>query len=235
LLADPSVFPKEFRQWVTDHASNSVDIAKGQVHGLINSSGQLIFSNASWDQLGAVLVGVILPWAASLPPTNNWLVCNGSFYPETTYPKLFALIGHAHDPFANTGNFAVPDLQGRAIYGFDPNGTPGSPGNMPFASRDSGAPGGRGWSHHHNVSISNHQHGMSHVHGLGYGGVRDPGTGTLVNVVTGAGSNTNTSGPSFTDTSPAGAETKQTSGAPPLDGPGFYALTYIIATGNMPT
>lgn len=41
-LNDPSVFPREFKKWITDHASDTVDIARSQVHGLINSNGQIV-------------------------------------------------------------------------------------------------------------------------------------------------------------------------------------------------
>lgn len=44
LLSDPTLFPKDFKEWVTAHASDSVDIAKGQVHGLINSTGDVIIA-----------------------------------------------------------------------------------------------------------------------------------------------------------------------------------------------
>ena len=205
LLSDPSVFPKEFKQWITDHSSDTVDIAKGQVHGLINSSGQLIFSNASWDQLGAVLTGVILPWPATVPPTNNWLSCDGNFYLQTAYPKLFDFIGHAHDPFVNTGSFAVPDLRGRAIYGYDPSGGPGSPNYMPFAAHDPSSVGGRGPFHHHVVT-----------------------TQDMVNVGVQLAA-----GSTYPRFSPQNGD-YATTGAPPLNGGAWYALNYIIATGNMP-
>lgn len=42
LFSDPTVFPRDFKRWVTDHASDSVDISKSQVHGLVNASGGVI-------------------------------------------------------------------------------------------------------------------------------------------------------------------------------------------------
>ena len=42
LFSDPTVLPRDFKRWVTDHASDTVDIARSQVHGLINSSGQVV-------------------------------------------------------------------------------------------------------------------------------------------------------------------------------------------------
>lgn len=41
LLSDPTVLPRDFKRWVTDHSSDTVDISKSQVHGLINSKGNI--------------------------------------------------------------------------------------------------------------------------------------------------------------------------------------------------
>lgn len=223
LLGDPSLLPRDFKQWVTDHTADTIDISKSQVHGLINSSGTLIFSSASWEQLGAALCPMIVPYPATVPP-KNWLSCDGSFYLESVYPQLFSYLGHAHDPFGNTGNFAVPDLRGRTIYGYDP--TAGT-GTMPFAAHDSSAVGARGGGHHHMTPA--HSHAMSHQHGLSYGTVQAGSNGT---VVTGGGNDTLTGGPNVAGTSPAGPD--PTSGPPPLDGGAWYALNYIIASGLVP-
>jgi microcystin-dependent protein len=221
LLSDPSYFPREFKQWVTDHASDSVDIAKGQVHGLINSSGELIFTDASWGQLGAVLVGVILPWGASLPPAVNWLRCDGSYYLQSAYPNLYSLIGHAHDTTTIAGQFAIPDCRGRAIYGYADSGSPA------FAAHDSAGPSARGPAHSH--TMLQHLHGMAHTHGLAQDFRATGGAG----VATGPGSAMQTGGPSnsFTD---VGGPTNTSGPSALVDAPGWIGLNYIIATGNMP-
>lgn len=41
LLSDPTILPRDFKRWVTDHSSDTVDITKSQVHGLINSQGNI--------------------------------------------------------------------------------------------------------------------------------------------------------------------------------------------------
>ena len=53
----------EFKRWVTEHSSDTVDIAKTQVHGLTNNSGQVVIGSASMEMMGGVLCGCILPYA----------------------------------------------------------------------------------------------------------------------------------------------------------------------------
>jgi hypothetical protein len=148
LLSDPSVLPRDFKQWVTDHASDSVDIAKSQVHGLVNSSGSLIFTAASWEQLGIALCPMIVPYPASKVPAVTWTFCDGTMLLESEYKALYGYIGHAHDNVVSSGQFGVPDLRGRAIYGYDPQGTAYQ---ILLGDHDDAAPGGRGPWHHHVV------------------------------------------------------------------------------------
>ncbi len=65
-------------------------------------------------------IGTMQPWpsdnVASLGGT--WLVCDGSAVSQTTYATLFALIGTTFgDP--GGGNFNLPDLRGRTVFGRD--------------------------------------------------------------------------------------------------------------------
>ncbi|RTE86077.1 MULTISPECIES: phage tail protein [Gammaproteobacteria] len=54
----------------------------------------------------------LLPYTI-IPP--DWLACDGSVYEQSKYPSLFKVIGNK---YGGTGsNFAVPDLQGCALYG----------------------------------------------------------------------------------------------------------------------
>ena len=45
----------------------------------------------------------------------DWLLCDGTSYPTTTYPDLFAAIGYAFG--GSLANFNVPDFQGRSPMG----------------------------------------------------------------------------------------------------------------------
>jgi microcystin-dependent protein len=222
LLSDTSLFPRNFKQWVTDHSSDTVDISKSQVHGLINSEGTLIFTNASWEQLGAALCPMIVPYPATVAPAN-WLFCDGAAYDRVEYANLFNFLGTGFNKVTTPGTqFRVPDIQGRDIYGMDPTGTAYQ---MLFAADEGAQPGGRGPWHHH--TVPDHQHPMAHQHGLSYGYFNSGGAGA----VTGGGADTYTGGSTQTATGYGGAGV--TSGAGRPDTGGWIALNYIIAAGKV--
>lgn len=58
---------------------------------------------------GGVPVGTIIPWMFNTAPTEGgtWLLCDGSTYSPTAYPKLFALLTTS----------VLPDLRGRFLQG----------------------------------------------------------------------------------------------------------------------
>lgn len=59
-------------------------------------------------------VGMYVPYAGATAPAR-WLLCDGSAYSTTAYPKLFAVIGYSYG--GSGGNFNVPDMRGRAPIG----------------------------------------------------------------------------------------------------------------------
>jgi microcystin-dependent protein len=78
----------------------------------------LYFLQTLWNRSGAgsgaaqAPVGMIVAFAASLPPTG-WLICDGSAISRTTYATLFAVIGTEWGVGDGTNTFNVPDLRGR--------------------------------------------------------------------------------------------------------------------------
>jgi Phage Tail Collar Domain len=86
--------------------------------------GMLEFSDGTtWHSL--VPPGTIVAYGGATAPAG-WLICDGTTYNNTTYPKLFAAIGTAYG--APTGTqFRVPDFRGKFLRGvdgtasFDPN------------------------------------------------------------------------------------------------------------------
>lgn len=66
-------------------------------------------------------VGSIMPYVGATAPTG-WLVCDGSSYSSTSYPKLSALCGTKFGT-AGTGLFKVPDLRGKMVAGLDSSQT----------------------------------------------------------------------------------------------------------------
>ncbi|MCE0461561.1 tail fiber protein [Pseudomonas uvaldensis] len=56
---------------------------------------------------------------ATLEPPNGWLKCNGSLVSRTQYAALFAAIGTRFGPGDGSTTFALPDLRGEFIRGWD--------------------------------------------------------------------------------------------------------------------
>src|SRR6478735_6006493 len=71
----------------------------------------------SIDAIMAALtpVGSVLDFAGSVAPTG-YLLCDGTIYPISSYPKLAAVLGATYGGDGVT-TFAVPDCRGRVIAG----------------------------------------------------------------------------------------------------------------------
>lgn len=70
-------------------------------------------------------IGTIVMWGGVNNVPEGWLLCDGTVYPQATYPDLFEVINHnfgnmpqssSYDP---STEFYVPDLRGRFIRGVD--------------------------------------------------------------------------------------------------------------------
>jgi len=72
------------------------------------------------DKTGFVMpVGVILPYAGPGAAPEGWLICSGAAVSRTTYADLFAIIGTTYGAGDNVNTFNLPNLKGRAPFGFD--------------------------------------------------------------------------------------------------------------------
>lgn len=60
----------------------------------ISGSNVLIFASAP----SAGVVGEIRAYCSSTPPTNDWIICDGSIFDETLCPDLYAILGDNHVP-----------------------------------------------------------------------------------------------------------------------------------------
>ena len=84
------------------------------------SAGDVLEYNGSgWDaKSNAIMpVGTVVPYAGSTAP-GGWLLCDGSDVSQTTYADLFAVIGTTYGA-PGGGDFTLPDLRGRAVFGKD--------------------------------------------------------------------------------------------------------------------
>ena len=75
-------------------------------------------SGANLSGIASVPTGVVLPFAYAMSGApSGWLICDGTQYLQASYPALFGLIGRTYNPSADSGKFAVPNLQGLFIRG----------------------------------------------------------------------------------------------------------------------
>jgi microcystin-dependent protein len=101
-----------------------------------------------------------MPFANNAVPTG-WLAANGSAVSRTTYAALFAAIGTTYGAGDGSTTFALPDLRGTFVRGFD--GTRGLDSGRTFGSYQ----GDGVISHTHSGTTGgesqNHTHGYSHL------------------------------------------------------------------------
>jgi microcystin-dependent protein len=108
-------------------------------------------------------VGTVLPFAGSVVPTG-WTLCDGRLLTNATYPKLYAALGSASNPFGISGaQFRVPDLRGFVVAGRDNMGS-GAAGRLTNVGTTMGAVGG---AQNHTLTVAQMP---SHAHTGGTGG-----------------------------------------------------------------
>jgi microcystin-dependent protein len=111
-------------------------------------------------------VGMIMPYAGTNIP-DGWLLCDGSTFSSTTYPRLYSLLG---------SSTTLPNLRQKYLLGYDS----ASP-ERSLASTVSQA-------HNHNVSygtnnptnggaFSTTTSNFAHGHGINYNGIAGDGNG----------------------------------------------------------
>lgn len=165
ILSDPTVFPREFKRWVTEHASDTVDIAKTQVHGLVNNSGQVVIGGQSIEMMGAVLCGFIMAYPGAAPPAG-WILCDGHELLRADYTNLFALIGTSAGTPTDGTKFRVPDYRDRSLYG--------SGSIVGLLASDGVIVGNRGGPYHYHQQTQHVHHFIdTKYHEFGGGGQTD--------------------------------------------------------------
>jgi len=125
---------------------------------------------------GGIPTGAIVPYAANSAP-SGWVICNGSLYGRTALdpspqPNLFGVIGITYGAGDGLTNFAVPDLRGMFVRGFD-NGRGIDPlrvfgTDQSFAVEShnhSGTTGNQSVGHTHSFSGTTGNDSPDHTHG----------------------------------------------------------------------
>lgn len=97
------------------HNSADTDAAVTSLHHTIGT-GATQAAAGNHKHTDIVPIGAVMPYAGTTAPAN-YLMCDGSVVSQTTYAGLFAVCGFTYGT-APTGMFRLPDLQGRAPYGY---------------------------------------------------------------------------------------------------------------------
>ena len=88
---------------------------EGHLGGIDDALGAL---QSSISSVTGVPAGAVQNFAMSTPPTG-WLKANGALVSRTTYENLFAAIGTTFGAGDGSTTFALPDLRGEFIRGWD--------------------------------------------------------------------------------------------------------------------
>lgn len=115
---------------------------------------------ANKNYVDAVLpIGIIMPWvAAVVPPGGRWLLCDGTTVAQSTYPKLYQLVGAKFTPTAGpvpgAGLFYLPNMIGRVMMGVNP-----ARPELDLVGKSGGT---------HTVPLPQHGHSFSHLHTMAH-------------------------------------------------------------------
>jgi len=175
--------------------------------------------------------GVIVEYGSTTAP-SGFLLCDGTQYPQATYPNLYAVIGASFNTGGETaGYFRVPDRRGRVGVGYDPSqaefntvGETGGAKTHTLTGAENGA---------HNHTQDAHSHGFSpgtHYHsgGADFSSFNGLASGTNYPIPTPATTNGNSTFVSASVNSATATNQDSGSGAPHNNLQPYIALPYII-------
>lgn len=171
-------------------SGNGVVVRNGNSFSFANGANgeflQVISGNIQFNSSipGGIPAGVIVPFAATTTP-SGWVLCNGGLYGRTSgdpspLSNLFGVIGTTYGSGDGLTTFAVPDLRGMFVRGFD-NGRGLDPlrafgTDQTFAVEShnhGGNTGNQSVGHTHAFSGTTADRSATHTHGYsktGFGG-----------------------------------------------------------------
>ena len=144
----------------------------GNANDVLQSDGS---GNLSFVALPtAVPSGTVHLFATTTAPTG-YLECDGSNVSRTTYADLFAVIGTTWGAGDGSSTFALPDLRGEFVRGWD-NGR-----NVDSSRAFASSQASQNLQHNHGVTDDGHNHGITdpgHIHQVEYSN-SDSGDGVI--------------------------------------------------------
>lgn len=110
-------------------AGNGVLVKNGSSFSLANGVNgdflQVLSGSIQFNSTipGGIPTGTVVPFAANSAP-SGWILCDGGLYGRTSgdpspQPNLFSVIGTTYGSGDGLTTFAVPDLRGMFVRGFD--------------------------------------------------------------------------------------------------------------------
>lgn len=85
-----------------------------KTRGVQGANKRIIYRPDTTHQFFDIFIGAVQAFATS-SPGNGWLPCDGQEVSQSTYPKLYAKIGHQFGN-ANGGNFRLPPLNNNEYF-----------------------------------------------------------------------------------------------------------------------
>ena len=174
-------------------AGNGVLVKNGSSFSLASGVNgdflQVLSGNIQFNSSipGGIPTGAIVPFAANSAP-SGWVICNGGLYGRAALdpspqPNLFSVIGTTYGAGDGLTTFAVPDLRGMFVRGFD-NGRGLDPlrafgTDQTFAVEShnhGGNTGGQSVGHTHSFSGTTGDRSATHTHGYARTNVGGAGT-----------------------------------------------------------
>ena len=76
------------------------------------------YNGSAWEKVGGVPAGSVSAYAATAVPTG-WLECSGANISRSTYATLFGVIGTTYGSGDGSSTFALPNLRGEFLRGWD--------------------------------------------------------------------------------------------------------------------
>ena len=174
-------------KFIIQNASGTSLITLDNLYGILQNAPA---------QSGTIPSGLIAIWSGSTGSIpSGWLLCNGASVSSSTYPGLYAAIGHTYG--GSGSSFNLPDARNKMVIGAGSSYGLGNTGgsstsslsisNMPSHNHSVNINHGHSFtqgSHHHSMSGLSHSHTMSggtHAHGAdpstNYGSFWGNGTG----------------------------------------------------------